>query len=141
MTASVRFAYMTNSLENLDAARVAAQDEGIAVDMLPLDAPAPEPGTFNGVMVDFSPIGAHALARKMFLNKLVALAKELPVVVYDRAATYQETAAMRAAGIKWYPTLRSRVFGEMLTHPLAAKVAATKAARLAATEIEAVATK
>lgn len=139
MPAPVRFAYMTDSLENLDAARAAARDEGFAVDMLPPDAPAPEPGAFDGVMVDLSPVGAHALARKMFVNKLVALAKELPVVVYDRAATYPETAAMRAAGIKWYPTLRARAFGEMLAHPLAAKVAAAKAARLAATEIEVVA--
>lgn len=136
MSAPVRFAYMTNSLENLDEARLVAQDGGFAVDMLPLDAPAPEPGTFNGVMVDFNLVGAHALARKMFLNKLTELAKELPVVVFDRVANWQETAAMRAAGIKWFPSLREKAFGAMLAHPLAAKVAALKAARVVATEIE-----
>ena len=136
MSASVRFAYMTNSLENLDTARTVAGDSGFAVDMLPLGAPPPEPGTFDGVMVDFSPVGGHALARKMFLNKLTELAKELPVVVYDRAASYQETAAMRAAGIKWFPSFREKAFGEMLAHPLSAKVAAAKAARAVATEIE-----
>ena len=135
MSAPVRFAYMTNSLENLDLARTAAHDAGFAVDMLPLDAPPPEPGTFDGVMVDFGPVGGHALARKMFLDKLKQLAKELPVVAYDRAASYQETAAMRAAGIVWLPTLRPRAFAAMLAHPLAAKVAAAKAARHAA-EIE-----
>lgn len=136
MPAPVRFAYMTNSLENLDAARAVARDGGFAVDMLPLGAPAPEPGTFDGVMVDFSPVGAHALARRMFLNKLVELAKELPVVVFDRAANWSETAAMRAAGIKWFPSLREKAFGTMLAHPLAAKAAALKAARAVATDIE-----
>jgi len=136
MSASVRFAYMTNSVENLDLAREIARAEGYTVDMLPLDAPTPEPGTFDGIMVDFSPVGGYALARKMFLNKLVQVAKVMPMVVYDRAANYQETAAMRIAGIVWFPTLRPKAFVVMLAHPLAAKVAAARAARLA---VEAVA--
>ena len=136
MTAPTRFAYMTNSLENLQLARDLAVAEGFVVDMLPPDAPTPEPGTFDGVMVDFSPVGRHALARKTFLNKLTQVAKEFPVVVYDRAASYQETSALRAAGIKWFPTIRPRAFGAMLAHPLAAKVAEAKAARAAAVEVE-----
>lgn len=136
MFAPVRFGFMTTSVENLDEARTAAQDSGFVVDMLPLGGPAPEPGAFDGVMVDFGPLGTHALARKMFLNKLVALAKELPVVVFDRTANWQETAAMRAAGIKWLPSFRERAFGALLAHPLAAKAAAARAARVVATEIE-----
>ncbi|MBN9119077.1 MAG: hypothetical protein J0I06_07940 [Planctomycetes bacterium] len=134
MTAPVRFGYMTNSLENLRLARDIAAAEGFVVDMLPPDAPAPEPGTFDGIMADLAPAGRHALERKTFLNKLARVARAFPVVVYDRAAGYPETSAMRAAGIKWFPTIRPRAFAALLDHPLAAKVAAAKAARDEAAE-------
>ena len=58
-------------------------------------------------MVDFAPVGRHALARKTFLNKLSQVAKVFPVVVFDRTANYQEAATMRATGIKWFPTIRA----------------------------------
>jgi hypothetical protein len=121
MPAPTRFAYMTNSLANLQAARNLAALEGHAVDMLPPDAPLPEPGTYDGIMVDFAQAARHALARKTFLDKLVGMSKVFPVVVYDESASYQETATMRAAGIKWFPVLKSRAFAAMLAHPLAAK--------------------
>lgn len=132
-----RFGYMTNSLENLSLARDFAEPEGFAVDMLPPDAPIPEPGTYDGIMVDFAPAGRHAFERKTLLNKLTQVAKVFPVVVYDLTANYQETSAMRAAGIRWFPSLRPRAFGAMLDHPLAAKVAEAKAARVtAAAQVE-----
>ena len=136
MTAPTRFGYMTNSLENLNLARTIAAQEGFVVDMLPPDAPTPEPGLYDGIMVDFAPAGRHALERKTFLNKLTQVAKVYPVVVYDRAAGYKETAALRAAGIKWFPTVRPKAFSAMLAHPLAAKVAEAKAARAAALAVE-----
>ena len=136
MTTPTRFGYMTNSLENLDLARALAREEGFVVDMLPPDAPTPEPGTYDGIMVDLAPVGRHKLARRTYLDKLTQVAKVFPVVVYDQTASYQETAAMRAAGIKWFPTIRPRAFGAMLAHPLAAKVAAAKAARAAAPEAQ-----
>jgi hypothetical protein len=121
MPAPTRFAYMTNSLANLQAARNLAVLDGYSVDMLPPDAPTPEPGTYDGIMVDFSQTARHTLARKTFLDKLVQMAKVFPVVVYDQSANYQETAIMRAAGIKWFPTLKPRAFATLLAHPLAAK--------------------
>jgi hypothetical protein len=121
MPVPIRFAYMTNSLPNLQAARNLAVLDGYAVDMLPPDAPTPEPGTYDGIMVDFGQGARHALERKTFLDKLVQMAKVFPVVVYDASANYKETATMRAAGIKWLPTLKSRAFATMLAHPLAAK--------------------
>jgi hypothetical protein len=121
MPALARFAYMTNNLTNLQAARNLAVLDGYTVDMLPPDAPMPEPGTFDGIMVDFAQAARHALARKTFLDKLVQIAKVFPVVVYDQSANYKETAIMRAAGIKWFPTLKSRAFAALLAHPLAAK--------------------
>jgi hypothetical protein len=127
MPAPIRFAYMTNSLPNLQAARNLAVLDGYAVDMLPPDAPVPEPGTYDGIMVDFAQAARHALARKMFLDKLVRTAKVFPVVVYDQSATYQETAIMRAAGIKWFPTLKPRAFAALLAHPPAAKAAPAEA--------------
>jgi hypothetical protein len=127
MLAPVRFAYMTNSLANLQAARNLAVLDGYAVDMLPPDAPMPDPGTYDGIMVDFAQSARHALARKMFLDKLVRMAKVFPVVIYDASANYQETATMRAAGIKWFPGLKHRAFAAMLAHPLAAKVAQAEA--------------
>ena len=132
MTAPTRFGYMTNNLENLDLARVLAREEGFVVDMLPPDAPTPEPGTYDGIMVDLEPAGRHALERKTFLDKLKQVAKVFPVEVNHPSASYGETAAIRAAGMKWFPTLRPKVFGLMLTHPLASSVAAAKAARAAA---------
>lgn len=134
MTTPARFGYMTNSVENLKRAREIAAPAGFVVDMLPLDAPAPESGAYDGIMVDFAPAGRHALERKSFLGKLARVAKEFPVVVYDRAASWQETSALRAAGIKWFPALRPKAFDAMLAHPLAAKVAAARAARAAAAE-------
>ena len=132
MTATTpRFGYLTNSLENLKLARDIAAREGFVVDMLPMDAPPPEPGTFDGLMVDLGDAGRHALARKSFLNKLMQTARDVPVVVYDRSASYHDTAAFRAAGIKWFPTIRPKAFSAMLAHPLAAKVAEAKAKRAA----------
>lgn len=124
MPAPIRFAYMTNSLPNLQAARNLAVLDGYAVDMLPPDAPIPEPGTYDGIMVDFAQAARHALARKTFLDKLVRVAKVFPVVVYDASANYQETAIMRGAGIKWFPNLRPRAFAAMLAHPSAKVVPA-----------------
>jgi len=121
MPVPIRFAYMTNSLANLQAARNLAVLDGYAVDMLPPDAPMPEPGTYDGIMVDFAQAARHALARKTFMDKLVAMAKVFPIVVYDASANYKETATMRAAGIKWFPGLKPRAFATMLAHPLAAK--------------------
>jgi hypothetical protein len=137
VTTTTRFGYMTNSLENLDLARVLAREEGFVVDMLPPDAPTPEPGTYDGIMVDLEPAGRHALERKTFLDKLKQVAKVFPIVVYDRNASYHETAAIRAAGMKWFPTIRPKVFGAMLAHPLASSVAEAKAARAATVEAEA----
>jgi hypothetical protein len=127
MPAPIRFAYMTNYLPNLQAARNLAALDGYAVDMLPPDAPVPEPGTYDGIMVDFGQGARHALERKTFLDKLVQMAKVFPIVVYDTSANYKETAIMRAAGINWFPVLKSRAFAAMLAHPLAKKVAATSA--------------
>jgi hypothetical protein len=132
VTATPRFGYLTNCLENLRLARDIAAREGFVVDMLPVGGPPPEPGTFDGLMVDLSAAGSHALARKSFLNKLTQMAKEIPVVVYDQSASYHDTAAFRAAGIKWFPTIRPKAFGAMLAHPLASKVAEAKAKRAAA---------
>lgn len=115
-----RFGYMTNVLANLKTAREMGQLDGYTVDMLPLDAPVPEPGSYDGIMVDLGPAGRHAFARKTFLNQLVRLAKVFPVVVFDANASYQETAQMRAAGIKWFPVLKAQAFAVMLAHPLAA---------------------
>jgi hypothetical protein len=117
-----RFGYMTNDLDNLKTAREMGQLDGYTVDMLPLDAPAPELGTYDGIMVDLAPAGRHAFARKTFVSKLVQLAKVFPVVVFDDNASYQETAQMRGAGIKWFPVLKAQAFKVMLAHPLAAKV-------------------
>lgn len=111
----VRFAYMTTNLANLHAARELAAHSGWFVDMLPPDAPCPEPGAYTGIVVDFS--ASHSLNRRAHLNKLAGIAKAIPVVVISRAATYQEVAIMRAAGIRWYPTLASRVFDKLLDRP------------------------
>jgi hypothetical protein len=122
-TLQIRFGYMTSSLENLEAARELAQEFGFAVDLLPLDAPAPEPGAYDGVMVDFP--AAHGLARRLFLDRITKMAKRLPVVVFDQRTPYQEAAAMRAAGIKWFPVLKAKAFAVMLAHPLAKSKAAS----------------
>jgi|GEM_PF-5674821 len=113
-----RFGYMTGSVEHLQTARKLALPFGCIVDMLPLDAPPPEPGTYDGIMVDFAP-AQYALARKTFLEKLVRMAKVFPIVVYDLRTNYQEAAAMRSAGIKWLPVLNTKAFAIMLAHPLA----------------------
>ena len=136
MSALTRFAYMTDSLTNLESARDLAVPVGCVVDMLPPDAPTPEPGTYDGVMVDFAPAARHALARKTFLNKLAQVAKVLPVVVYDQSTNYQEAAIMRAAGIKWFPAIRPRAFDALLAHPLAAKMVPEQAAAEVASAAE-----
>jgi hypothetical protein len=127
VTATARFGFMTNNLDKLRIARELAAQCGFSVDMLPMDAPTPEPGTYDGIMVDFAAGARHALARKTYLEKLTRMARAFPVVVYDQGTTYQEAAIMRAAGIKWFAVLKAKVFEAMLAHPLA-KAKAEKAA-------------
>jgi hypothetical protein len=116
---TARFAYMTNSVPNLQAARKLALAGGHTVDMLPPDAPAPEPGTYDGIMVDFLPTARYALTRKTYLEKLARIAKVVPILVFDQSTNYREAALMRAAGIKWLPVLKPQGFDMLLAHPLA----------------------
>jgi hypothetical protein len=106
----IRFGYLTTNMANFRKVRELGQLDGFVVDLVPPDAPVPEPGTFHGLLADFAPNARHALERKTFLEKLVRLAKELPLVVFDRTLTYPETNALRAAGIKWYPVPTARAF-------------------------------
>src|SRR5262245_17366136 len=115
--ATIRFALMTNCVKNLQAARELALESGYIVDLLPPDAPTPEPGTYKGILVDCIPTAK--LARKTYLEKLARLAKVFPVLVLDQSTNYQEAAFLRAAGIKWLPVLKAKAFEMLLAHPLA----------------------
>jgi len=121
MVAPARFGYMTNNIANLRKARELAVLAGYVVDLLPPDAPIPAPGAYAGIMADFTPNAPHDLARRMFLEKLIRLTKVFPVVVYDHQLELAEVGALRAAGIKHFPSVRGSAFAALLAHPLAAK--------------------
>src|SRR5436309_3144875 len=111
-------------MAKLRKAREQALLAGYVIDLYPLDAPAPEPGSFDGLIADVMLSERDALGRRMFLQHVAKLAKVIPVVVCDPTLTYQETNALRAAGVKWYGVLRENAFAALLAHPLAAKVKA-----------------
>jgi hypothetical protein len=120
-TTTPRFGYLTTNMTKLRAARDLALLVGCAVDLFPLDAPAPEPGAFDGLIAEFAPNAPHKLARELFLAHLVQLAKEIPVAVHDATLTPAEAGALRAAGIRRYVVLKEATFAALLAHPLAAK--------------------
>ncbi|HEY1187159.1 MAG TPA: hypothetical protein VGE74_05845 [Gemmata sp.] len=119
MLNSIRIALMTHNQELLTDARKLALTEGHTVDALPPDAPEPEAGHFDGIIADLPRAARYALARQMFLDKLAKIAKRFPVLVLDRGLSYPEAAFLRAAGIRWLPSLRLQAFGVLLSHPLA----------------------
>lgn len=109
-----RFALLTHNLELLADARKLALAAGHTVDLYPPDGPVPEAGAFTGVIADLEGIGRQPLARKLFLTKLAAVAKVFPVVALDRGLNYQDAKVLRAAGVKWLPTLRAKAFEVLL---------------------------
>jgi hypothetical protein len=130
-TTVLRFGYLTTDMAKFGKARELGHLDGVSVDLVPADAPAPEPGTFDGLLADFAPNARHALERETFLKKLVRLAKDFPVVVFDQTMSYRETNVLRAAGIKWFPVPTARAF------PILRDRARSRAAARTAPEVNA----
>lgn len=117
-TRTIRVGLMTHHLPLLAEARRLARADGHTVDALPPDAPEPEEGNFGGIIADLPRAARYPLARQLFLNKLAKIARRFPVLVLDRGLTYPEAAFLRAAGIRWLPTMRVQAFEMLLSHPL-----------------------
>lgn len=117
-----RFGYLTTNMTALRKARTSAALSGYVVDLYPLDAPAPKPGQFDGLIAEFAPNAPHKLARKMFLAHLVKLAKAIPVAVHDMTLTPEEANALRVAGIERFVSFKDTIFKALLARPVAVPV-------------------
>jgi hypothetical protein len=105
-----RIGYLTANMKNFQKVRELGQLDGFTVDLVPPDAPVPEPDTYHALIADFAPNARHELERKTFLEKLVRIGKKFPLVVFDQTMNYPETNVLRAAGIKWFPVPTARAF-------------------------------
>ena len=109
---SLPFAYLTTRVDRIVATRQLAAALDYPLRVLAPDAPLPQPEEYIGVLVDLEVIPAPA--RKELLTRLARFARVGAVGVHSRATTADEAAFLRAAGIRWALTPRTKLLTDVL---------------------------
>lgn len=75
-------------------------------------------GACDALLVDLTATARHKQARAELIGALVNIGRRVPVVVIDQGLQWQETKALKLAGIAYFPTVRPAALTALLTHPL-----------------------